>query len=482
MAATTTAAVIGGLYALLLQHVNRYAPDPYMDEIFHVPQAQRYCAGRFDEWDPKITTFPGVYVVATALAHAVRWLSSAPADDPTIVCSTALLRGVNVLFAMGNAWLLVRLRTMIVPSDRNSLLHAWTIIAFPVSFFFSFLFYTDMGATFFVLLMYLLALPTSTHVESTSPIRFLPSAIAGSLAVLFRQTNIVWVVFVAGTVVVRIVEQKNGHAIYGMTKKDAKLQKIPTFVAQQPAWQIAIEFLKAIFSHLPELLALLWPFIAIVAGFIVFLVHNGGIVVGDKSNHEAGLHGAQILYFIFVASTGFGASVLAPSQIQRFADTMRRQAKSASGFVFLLFTVASVLLVVAFSSPVHKFMLADNRHYTFYVWRRFFLKHQLAKYIPISLYLLQGWRCWSELRRTRSPLWLVVFGLAVILVLVPSPLVEPRYYVIPFALLHLHTPPQPAWQLWTTLMGFAVVNALTLYVFLHRPYVWVDGSIARFMW
>ena len=24
-------------------------PEPYMDEIFHIPQAQRYCDGRFKE-------------------------------------------------------------------------------------------------------------------------------------------------------------------------------------------------------------------------------------------------------------------------------------------------------------------------------------------------------------------------------------------------------------------------------------------------
>ncbi|KAF8932809.1 hypothetical protein BGZ58_006778 [Dissophora ornata] len=37
-------------------------PDPYMDEIFHVPQAQRYCQGDFWTWDPKLTTPPGLYV------------------------------------------------------------------------------------------------------------------------------------------------------------------------------------------------------------------------------------------------------------------------------------------------------------------------------------------------------------------------------------------------------------------------------------
>jgi alpha-1,2-glucosyltransferase len=64
-----------------------------------------------------------------------------------------------------------------------------------------------------------------------------------------------------------------------------------------------------------------------------------------------------------------------------------------------------VLLVIHWFSPVHKFMLADNRHYTFYVWRKFFLKHRLAKFIPATLYVFQAWRCWTELRTLASSMF-----------------------------------------------------------------------------
>ena len=32
------------------------------DEVFHIPQAQRFCSGHFGDYDAKITTFPGLYV------------------------------------------------------------------------------------------------------------------------------------------------------------------------------------------------------------------------------------------------------------------------------------------------------------------------------------------------------------------------------------------------------------------------------------
>jgi hypothetical protein len=39
--------------------VNYVQPTSYMDEIFHVPQAQRFC--KMDlSWDPMITTLPGM--------------------------------------------------------------------------------------------------------------------------------------------------------------------------------------------------------------------------------------------------------------------------------------------------------------------------------------------------------------------------------------------------------------------------------------
>lgn len=47
--------------ALIVQHVNKFVPIAYMDEIFHVPQTQAYCHRRFNEWNNKITTLPGLY-------------------------------------------------------------------------------------------------------------------------------------------------------------------------------------------------------------------------------------------------------------------------------------------------------------------------------------------------------------------------------------------------------------------------------------
>jgi alpha-1,2-glucosyltransferase len=57
-----------------------------------------------------------------------------------------------------------------------------------------------------------------------------------------------------------------------------------------------------------------------------------------------------------------------------------------------------------------------------------------------------------------------------------------RYFTVPFVLLALHMQPPSPRQL--ALMGgaYAAVDAITIYVFMFRPFAWPDGSVARFIW
>ncbi|KAI7881639.1 hypothetical protein K492DRAFT_176982 [Lichtheimia hyalospora FSU 10163] len=55
-----TLAVHCALLAATANLVNTHIPQSYMDEIFHIPQAQRYCSNDFSTWDPKLTTPPGL--------------------------------------------------------------------------------------------------------------------------------------------------------------------------------------------------------------------------------------------------------------------------------------------------------------------------------------------------------------------------------------------------------------------------------------
>ncbi len=58
-----------GLLCLLVSVLAAlYLPvEPYMDEIFHVPQATAFAQRRYSHWDAKITTFPGLYIYSTVI-------------------------------------------------------------------------------------------------------------------------------------------------------------------------------------------------------------------------------------------------------------------------------------------------------------------------------------------------------------------------------------------------------------------------------
>ena len=66
------AAILYACCTLLILNTMSHV-DPYMDELYHIPQAQRYCMGKWgrDNWDGKITTFPGIYLTAYAFKRGL---------------------------------------------------------------------------------------------------------------------------------------------------------------------------------------------------------------------------------------------------------------------------------------------------------------------------------------------------------------------------------------------------------------------------
>ena len=48
-------------------------------------------------------------------------------------------------------------------------------------------------------------------------------------------------------------------------------------------------------------------------------------------------------------------------------------------------------LKMSFLSIQHPFLLSDNRHYTFYIWRRIFLLHSAIPYMFIPAYIACAW-------------------------------------------------------------------------------------------
>jgi alpha-1,2-glucosyltransferase len=89
--------------------------EPYMDEIFHIPQAQTYCDFKFMEWDPKITTFPGLYLFSFALN-----LLASNVLPSSAYCQPWLLRTLSFTGALALPCTFAACRNLILASKHHT--------------------------------------------------------------------------------------------------------------------------------------------------------------------------------------------------------------------------------------------------------------------------------------------------------------------------------------------------------------------------
>jgi len=65
-----------------------------------------------DSWDPKITTFPGLYVIAVGYSKMLNFIMQSSNVFAAGFCSLFLLRSVNIIFALASVFLILELRKM----------------------------------------------------------------------------------------------------------------------------------------------------------------------------------------------------------------------------------------------------------------------------------------------------------------------------------------------------------------------------------
>ncbi|GMH33479.1 hypothetical protein BSKO_01313 [Bryopsis sp. KO-2023] len=441
-------------------HVSQKAPEPYMDEIFHVPQTQAYCFGRLDVWDPKITTFPGFHMLAAIWGKMLHCFGSFAREiirsPASRVCAPNDLRLMNAFLAIANILLGSNLHHGIHAnsghplSRTNSMLTGLTLAAIPLHFFFSTLLYTDVSSLTFVLACHLNVISGHTYL----------GVLSGTMAVMIRQTNAVWICFVLFNSMLRFLRVDTG------SEANAQRPPIPM--------HIAIVIRKS-FRLRWGLLKNFWAISLVPVGFASFVIWNGGIVVGDKQAHKPVIHMAQLGYFFLFLLGCLFPALVSPRHLDR------TRAKIMQNPLLSLFLLVSMLGVLLGGVFVHPYLIADNRHYTFYIWRRFLSKDWLRiSLAPISWFgaCLAG----QQLLATHSTTWLIGFMACVGATIIPAGLLEFRYFLVPVSLVLLHVRPRTNGELIASMTLSMCVNVATLYLYLEKPFFWPDGSTARFMW
>uniref|UniRef100_A0A6G1SMM9 Dol-P-Glc:Glc(2)Man(9)GlcNAc(2)-PP-Dol alpha-1,2-glucosyltransferase n=1 Tax=Aceria tosichella TaxID=561515 RepID=A0A6G1SMM9_9ACAR len=475
--------------------INNAVKEPYMDEIFHVPQAQRYCQGNFTYYDPKITTPPGLYL----FTYARIWLRDIVLiRRSNLICDTIDLRRTNHSIAILNFVTLVLIQ--LTAGDRVNLsrrygfkqrafhtlnnsttydlvriiLNSLVILLLPPLFFFNSLYYTDAGSVLFTLLVYLFSL-IDQH---------LLAALCGIVSILFRQTNVVWVFYVACLTILRTFEEH--HKRQNLRKSQQHQQQAKTNSRSHHGGDqsnlVTSESAPGSYCYLPDkqlLFALIkrcTPYAMVGVSFIGFVFINKGIVLGDKEAHQPRLHSAQVLYFLGFCSM-FGTTwVLHLRILKRFLYFTIRTPLVA------VLVSALVIYLISFGRYAHPYLLADNRHITFYIWRRILDRHN--SYVPFMLtpiYLVSSFSVWHHLR-SKGCKQMLLFLFCTILVTVPNGLLELRYFIIPYIFLRLNADTSLESSLCELLQQIFIITSMH-YLFIYKTFHWTDSSeLQRIMW
>ncbi|RCK57827.1 Dol-P-Glc:Glc(2)Man(9)GlcNAc(2)-PP-Dol alpha-1,2-glucosyltransferase [Candida viswanathii] len=403
-----------GFSLFVFQKVKEIAPEPYIDEIFHLRQCQAYCDYKFTQWDDKITTPPGLYTIGFVYSKLIELVTGYPA-----CLDSNVLRSVNLMGGLVVLPLVLHVFKRYNPNQFWSI----NIISQPLMFTYYFLFYTDVWST--ILIVFALALVNNKRAQHP-----FWSALVSFCSLWFRQTNILWICFIAVVYIDKQVINTTGV-----------LDRI-------------VKFINTAFQNWLNLTG----YVLNAVLFVVFLKVNGGITLGDSGNHEIKIHLVQLFYSTsFIAFFGLFSGTL--SSIKGYATFITHNLVVSAG----LFSV--VFLAVEYTTIVHPFLLADNRHFAFYIYRR------IIKRLPPVLMAIP--HHFSSF--TIGYLWkgsfmtCLAFVVALVGTLVPSPLFEPRYYLTPVVIFNLFIEHN------NNVLEFLWLNSINVicfYVFSKKQIIW----------
>jgi len=376
-------------------------------------------------------------------------------------------------------------------------MNALSISLFPLSYFFQFLFYTDTGSTLFILIAYLQQLKSNHKL----------AALSAAIAILFRQTNVIWLVFCMFQLILANAEtmvrnqepkmtvtQNTETGGYNVTQRShKKSSNLFELITKKPTDEFdPIRFLVKFYREdlrgkmlvYPDLYRAMdetKPYLLVIVKFLIFVYMNNGIVVGDRSNHRATFHLVQVFYFaIFCAFFSSSTFLFSIKKVKTIVGFFKLNFRLLFGIVLPLFCV-----IVKNFSFEHPFLLADNRHYPFYIWSRLMRRYESARYLLTPGYILALYVVYRNLKESGKTIgWLLAFSVCVLVGLVPQELVEFRYFIPAFMVYRLNLGVLTWRQTVFELALNACINLVTLYVFVYRTFRWSDvpEEQQRFMW
>jgi len=386
------------------------------DEDVHRFQINWFIQGRFEIFK---------YVTMIPLYHAL----VAGVAKLTGLLSLDGLRFVHMLLSSLVVPAMYRLVRSLYPQEVVSR----TLLLVFIPFFFPLFFVTYTDPLSLAVVLFMLERAWEKHY-------FTAGAIA-VVAVLTRQTNIVWVVFAMAVVVVHQVQIVTGSVTWR------------SFFDRSVVFNT--DFIKPLVTASVS-------FVPVIVGFLLFVVINGGVAVGDAEQHQITLNLSNLYFFLLVAFALF-----LPFNIEQLPSILRLIRQHL--WVLVVVAAAFVLYYMTFGHP-HKYnatSLVFYRHNLILHYVCDFTVGRVLAFIPIAWMALT---LVVNILEGRYRYYIALIMVFALLSIVPLPLIEQRYYLVTLALLLAFRPAISAWSTALTLLVFITGNAYILFHITHKHF------------
>jgi len=167
-------------------------------------------------------------------------------------------------------------------------------------------------------------------------------------------------------------------------------------------------------------LAKSWSSLLGLLGFATFVYVNKGVAIGDRAQHQAGMHFGNVFFMLFLL-----AWVALPANLERIGREHRRLLSPAFGAALLaLYLGYAYLFKIEHGYNRDDFFLRN----AILLWADTNVLTKSLFFLPIALGFAALWV--TPLVRTAYWAWLPVCLLG----LLPEALIEQRYAIVPLAL------------------------------------------------
>lgn len=346
----------------------------YGDENIHSWQIQQFLSGNFKH-HPNLTTLPGYHYLMYFFSKVFG------------ITSISGMRYITFSFGI-LAFLFFYFSAKKISPD-NAHMKTLQFFFLPILFQYSFLVYTDVTSLFFVLAAFFFAIKKHNNI----------SFIFIFASIFMRQTNIIWLLFIF----IAIYFINYGYA-FDKTK---------------------------IVQHCKKNIL----YIAGITAFIAFIFFNKGFALGDKEMHPWFSFHLGNIYIILIAFffLFLPLNIYNFSKIFSFINPVRKRLSNGVkkkpiilGVLFIFF------LVYIFTSTYSHYY--NQEKYVFYIKNVLLVFLNKYTIMKMLFFLLIAYSILSLAVTKLHEKWQYLIYPATILLLLPSSLIEHRYYIIPFSL------------------------------------------------